>query len=110
MWYCSLSLSQVFTDLRKTEAEDEELPLDLPEDKTGQWLIFRNLVLTLECVPLTTEQWQVLKAIQSGLPFSEALDQAFESLTEEEAEAIAPHVGLWFNQWVSWGIFTLEKN
>jgi hypothetical protein len=98
-----------FTALRAIKLEDDELPLELPKKQPGQWLIFRNLLSVLECILLNDTQCKILQAIQSGLPFSQALEKAFSELSEEETEKLGPDIGIWFNQWVSWGIFTLEK-
>ena len=99
---------RAFVELRQLKVEDEDLPLEVPIEKQGYFLILRNLVSTLECIPLSREQFKTLKAIDSGLPFSQALETAFSDLSEAEAEQLAPEIGNWFNQWVSWGIFTLE--
>ncbi|MCH2209218.1 MAG: hypothetical protein MK132_25600 [Lentisphaerales bacterium] len=83
--------------------------MSLPEAKEGKFLIFRNLVSSLECVELSDIQYAVLKSIDRDLSFEQALEEAFKDLDEEDVERIGQEIGNWFSQWVSWGIFRLDK-
>lgn len=98
-----------FVELRSRKVEDEDLPLGLPEERESKFIIFRNLVCTLECVEISKVQWDVLMAIDEGLSFSKALESVFSNLSEDEMAKYGAEVGNWFSQWVSWGIFTLEN-